>query len=228
MALPISFPKSERLAIQLADDLHNLAEEHPNEKLWVGIVGFPGSGKSTLSHLLCRALRKKYGFAAAAVVLPMDGFHLRRAELSAMPNPEEAFKRRGAPWTFAPALMLDCLQKIQQNGQGTAPAFDHGIGDPQPDAIHIGLTARIVIVEGLYLYMDEAPWCQIRSLLRVRLFIRCDQTVAMERVYRRHMSASKRTPTEARFRIDTNDGPNCAYIAPTIAYATQVIDSQED
>jgi len=30
----------------------------------------------------------------------MDGFHLTKKQLSEMPDPVEAFKRRGAPFTF--------------------------------------------------------------------------------------------------------------------------------
>ncbi|XP_019089401.1 PREDICTED: ATP-dependent kinase YFH7-like [Camelina sativa] len=43
----------------------------------------------------------------------MDGFHLYRSQLDAMEDPKEAHARRGAPWTFDPALLLNCLKKLR-------------------------------------------------------------------------------------------------------------------
>ncbi|XVF80896.1 hypothetical protein PTKIN_Ptkin15bG0111800 [Pterospermum kingtungense] len=65
-----------------------------------------------------------------AVVMPMDGFHLYRSQLDAMENPEEAHAKRGAPWTFDPVLLLNCLKNLRNQGSVYAPSFDHGVGDP--------------------------------------------------------------------------------------------------
>jgi len=67
----------------------------------------------------------------------MDGFHLEKSKLMQMENPEEAFKRRGAPHTFDPLGLEKLLLEIRKNGEAKAPSFDHAIGDPVHDAIHI-------------------------------------------------------------------------------------------
>jgi pantothenate kinase len=66
----------------------------------VGLAGSPGSGKTTTaSEVVSRvnALASAAGVGDAfAALLPMDGFHLTRAQLDAMPDPKEAHRRRGA------------------------------------------------------------------------------------------------------------------------------------
>jgi pantothenate kinase len=54
----------------------------------IGICGIPGAGKSTIAHSLTQLL-------PLSVVLPMDGFHIMRNQLT-----EEGIKRRGAAFTF--------------------------------------------------------------------------------------------------------------------------------
>jgi pantothenate kinase len=46
-----------------------------NERVFVSIAGIPACGKSTLATKLCKAL------GSQSVIIPMDGFHLTRAEL---------------------------------------------------------------------------------------------------------------------------------------------------
>lgn len=83
----------------------------------MGIAGVPGSGKSTLAaHLQARINALAGGAVAAAV--PMDGYHLTRAQLDAMPDPEEAHMRRGAPWTFDPGSYLATLRSLRTPGAG--------------------------------------------------------------------------------------------------------------
>ncbi|KAJ3082417.1 hypothetical protein HDU99_002756, partial [Rhizoclosmatium hyalinum] len=56
-----------------------LLERHAGAtRVVVGIAGIPGSGKTTLAT----ALKNQLG--EAAVLLPMDGFHLTRAQLDAL------------------------------------------------------------------------------------------------------------------------------------------------
>jgi pantothenate kinase len=56
-----------------------------------------------------------------------------------MEDPKEAHARRGAPWTFDPALLLNCLKKLKNEGSVYVPSFDHGVGDPVEDDIFVSL-----------------------------------------------------------------------------------------
>jgi hypothetical protein len=59
--------------------------------LLVGLAGGPGSGKTTAATALHKALAATHGPAHAAA-LPMDGFHLSRAQLDAMADAATAHK----------------------------------------------------------------------------------------------------------------------------------------
>src|SRR5437868_1306631 len=97
----------------------------------VGLAGLPGSGKSTLAARLAEEVNARVG-PGTMTALGMDGFHLSKAELSALPNPAEAFARRGAPWTFRPAALLERLHALR-DAAGRAevgwPSFVHEFGD---------------------------------------------------------------------------------------------------
>ena len=72
--------------------------------LIIGIAGAPGSGKSTLAALAAQRINElalqEEGPSAhpVAVVVPMDGFHLYRRQLDAMPDPQVR------------ACLLGCIQ----------------------------------------------------------------------------------------------------------------------
>jgi len=83
----------------------------------------------------------------------MDGYHLTRAQLSAMPDPETAHARRGAEFTFDGEGFLGFVQTLRQpvtTSAGTiyAPSFDHAVKDPKENDIAILPSHRIIVFEG--------------------------------------------------------------------------------
>ncbi|GKU86438.1 hypothetical protein SLEP1_g963 [Rubroshorea leprosula] len=141
----------------------------------VGLAGPPGAGKSTLANAVVQRVNKLWPAKAnsfdsqvkppdVAIVLPMDGFHLYRSQLDAMENPEEAHARRGAPWTYNPTLLFNCLKNLRNQGSVYAPSFDHGVGDPVEDDIFVSLQHKVVIVEGNYLCLEEGVWKDVSSI----------------------------------------------------------------
>src|SRR5690348_1702226 len=69
----------------------------------LGITGAPGAGKSTLSALLVEAL------GDAAVIVGMDGFHLRDDEL----RRQGSYPRKGAIDTFDVAGYVNLLHRLR-------------------------------------------------------------------------------------------------------------------
>lgn len=214
------------------------ATSSPNLKYIVGLAGPPGAGKSTLASEVVQRINKMWPQKApkmdelvdspdVAIVLPMDGFHLYRSELDAMKDPKEAHARRGAPWTFDPARLLKCLQTLRSQGSVYAPSFDHGIGDPVEDDIFVTLQHKVVVVEGNYLLLEEGLWKDISTTFDEKWFIDVDLDTAMERVLKRHISKSGRSPDEAKRRIDYNDRPNAEMIMKSKKNADLVIRSIE-
>jgi pantothenate kinase len=164
----------------------------------VAIAGIPGAGKSTVAADIASRVR-------GAVVIPMDGYHLPRAALSA-----DGLARRGAPDTFDPDSLRADLAYLQKTGRGVFPAFDHAAMDPKPGAVIVPTGSPLVIVEGLYLLL--AAW-RMADLFDFAAFLDCKIEVALTRVAARHLECGlASTESEARHRADTNDRRNALTI----------------
>jgi pantothenate kinase len=72
----------------------------------------PGAGKSTFATELCQELAMNRGLRAQ--VVPMDGYHYERRVLDTFPDPSEAHRRRGAPFTFDALRFADELQRARK------------------------------------------------------------------------------------------------------------------
>lgn len=84
-----------------------------------------------------------------ALTLPLDGFHLTREQLSALPNAAEAHFRRGAAFTFDAEGYLALVEQLRRPLEATtptirAPSFDHQRKDPVEGNIAVPNSARIV------------------------------------------------------------------------------------
>jgi pantothenate kinase len=113
---------------------------------------------------VCERLNAAAG-SDVAVVFPMDGFHYYRKQLDAMPDQEEARKRRGSPFTFDAEAFVARVRAAKLNGSNQpwlptptptmVPAFDHEVHDPEEDAITILPSHKVILVEGNYLLLPE-------------------------------------------------------------------------
>lgn len=188
----------------------------------IGISGIPGSGKTTLAQAVVsrvNAVDAKLHHALhsppPAMVVPMDGFHLYRSELAAMPDPATAIHRRGAAFTFAAdrfhQLVKELAKPMAEPGSSSsqtvyAPSFDHAKKDPVEDDIAIAPGARVVVIEGLYLSLDREPWASAARLLDEVWFVEADKGVARSRLIGRHVESGIVKDREAaEHRVDSTD-----------------------
>jgi pantothenate kinase len=181
----------------------------------LGIAGAPGAGKSTFAEA---EARRRAAEGIAAVVLPMDGFHLPQAELVRLGRRD----RMGAPDTFDVNAFAATLERLRQPGPVTAPGFDRTIEEPVPDAIEIGADIRFVIVEGNYLLHDRGGWERVRPLLDRVIFLAPDDSLRRERLIARHIAFGK-TPAEAEEWVARSDDANAALVAATAHRADDIV-----
>ena len=171
-----------------------------------------------------------------ATFLPMDGYHLTRAQLSAMPDPHTAHARRGAAFTFDAAAFLKLVKEMREplcpeTGTIFAPSFDHAVKDPVADDIPIPATTRIIVMEGNYLSLGTgAPeWKQAAEMMDELWFVEVDEDVARQRLTKRHVASGiAANEEEGRRRADENDLVNGHEIIRGRLPVTEVIYSRED
>lgn len=191
------------LAVQLREKSLKLTA---GSQYWIALAGAPGSGKSTFAEAL------KSRLAELLTIIPMDGFHYYRRELDKMDHPAEAYARRGAPFTFNASKFVNTVIKARQEGEGLFPGFDHGVGDPVENAIRLNKQAKIVLVEGNYLLLDENPWSQLRNkVFDETWFLYVPLPECNRRVCERHMKTGL-TKQQAQQRVDSNDRLNAQLV----------------
>ena len=146
----------------LPDDAGVLADRiralhRPGSRVLIGIVGAPGSGKSTLSADLISQLATGPAPLAAALVA-MDGYHLAQHVLDTAGLADI----KGAPQTFDAAGYVALLERITGDRHGDeviyAPEFRRALEEPIAGAVPVGPDAEVVLTEGNYLLSDESPW----------------------------------------------------------------------
>ncbi len=190
-----------------------LCAKSSNSRCLIALSGLPGSGKSTLVARLAHEVNARP--PGAMMTLSMDGFHLTKAQLRQMPDPQAAFARRGAPWTFDVHALSQRLQLLRDNAdQETSwPDFQHGIGDPVQDAFVVVPSTRLILIEGLYLLRRVDGWENVNAKFDERWFLDTPFDVAMERLINRHMASWQITREQAEERISSNDRLNAQIVA---------------
>lgn len=195
----------------ILEKVRQLAEQH-HSRLIIGIAGIPGSGKSTMADYICHRLNQPD--SQQVISVSMDGFHYSKSQLKRFADPEAAFARRGAPWTFDSKQFCEALAKFKQQPEQDLywPSFDHAHGDPITNAIRIPTATNVLIVEGLYVLHREHGFENAQQWIDESWYIDLDFDQAMSQLALRHQQAWGFTPIQAAERIAQNDALN-AHIA---------------
>ena len=166
----------------------------------------------------------------------MDGYHLTRAQLSAMPDAHTAHARRGAAFTFDAPAFLTLIKQLRapllpETRTIYAPSFDHAVKDPVADDIPISPAARIVVMEGNYLSLGSgAPeWGLAAEMMDEKWFVEVSEDVARTRLVKRHVASGIASDeVEARRRADENDLVNGRQIVRDRLEVDEVVVSRDD
>jgi pantothenate kinase len=172
----------------------------------LGIAGKPGGGKSTLAETVVAAV------GSAAVLVPMDGFHLAQAELVRLGRRD----RMGAPDTFDALGYIALLRRLRERTEEVvyAPAFRREIEEPIGGAIPVPRATPLVVTEGNYLLLADEPWAGVRPQLDECWYADLDEATRLRWLIARHVAFGK-TPEAAEAWVRRSDQANAAVIGPT-------------
>jgi pantothenate kinase len=184
----------------------------------LGIAGEPGAGKSTLAVALASTLDPDGTWVAR---VPMDGFHLADVALERLGLRD----RKGAPETFDAHGYLALLRRLHAEPDATvfAPDFERDLEQPIAGSLAVGPGVRLVITEGNYLLLPDAPWPAVRATMAEVWSVVLDDVERRARLVARHERFGK-SPEAARRWVEAVDEPNAARIRACQTSADRVVD----
>ena len=186
----------------------------PGRRL-VAIAGPPGAGKSTLAEAVTEALVAQ---GKAAVLMPMDGFHLDDRLL----GPMGLLPRKGAPETFDFAGFRATLARIREEPSVYLPVFDRSREIAIAGAAVIRPETDLVVVEGNYLVLDEDPWRSLATLWDLSVFLDVPEAEVEKRIMDRWLGYGF-APEEAARKAHGNDIPNARRIRAALGKVDMVV-----
>ncbi len=172
-------------------------EKSQGRRFIAALAGPPAAGKSTLAADLAAQI------GVGAKVVPMDGFHYDDAVLTARGMRE----RKGAPDTFDVAGFMHLLKRLRVEDEVAIPLFDRALEISRAGADIVTADDKILIVEGNYLLLDQAPWPSALPLYDLTVWIDVPEAELVQRLITRWAHYGK-TAEQARAWIDGNDLPN--------------------
>ena len=190
--------------------LHRLALLH--ERLGRRIIAFvaapPAVGKSTLVAFLERLSREREGLQPIQAI-GLDGFHYHSDYLknhTVERDGKQVLMQsvKGCPETFDVRHFTENLRELTK-GDTLWPVYDRQQHNVREDALCV--TGDIILIEGNWLLLSDAPWKAARELADATLFLRADAKNLKERLIGRKMKGGATREAATAFYA-ASDGAN--------------------
>jgi pantothenate kinase len=196
----------------LTDRVHALMATQ--SRVILGITGAPGAGKSTLAQGIVTAL------GTEARLIGMDGYHLSNSVLAKLGIRE----RKGAIDTFDGAGFVELIRRLRSPSSAViyAPEFRREIEESIVGAVAVGPEVRLVVIEGNYLLIPEAPWGAISDMTDEMWYCEVPEPVRLTRLVARHVFYGK-SENEARAWALGPDQRNAKLVETTRALADLIV-----
>jgi pantothenate kinase len=200
----------------LADRLEAMAAG--GNRVIAALAGAPGSGKSTLADKLVGKLNGRQ--AGLAAVLPMDGYHYDDLYLV----PAGLRPRKGAPMTFDVGGLYHTLKRLRarEEAEVFVPVFDRKIEIARAGARLIPKETPVIVVEGNWLLLNQAPWDRLRPMFDVTVMVEVPEHVLRARLRGRWERLGLSEP-EIVAKLEENDLPNGRWVRDGSVAADHVI-----
>jgi pantothenate kinase len=187
-------------------------------RIAMGLAGGPGVGKSTLAAQIVDGLN--LADPGAAALVPMDGFHMRHKKLEELGT----VKDKGAAHTFEGEAFVTFLAQLKAaKGPVSGPGYSRKIEDVVEDAFVVGAASKILVVEGNYLLLAEAPWAGVRPLLDLAVYIEVPRDKVRVRLLKRHAAEGLFTEARNREHVERVDLANYDKVAGSCGQADLMI-----
>jgi pantothenate kinase len=190
------------------EHIRTYAASIPNgERRIVAMAGAPASGKSTIAERIERSLNESVPGSCA--LLPMDGFHYDDEVLT----PRGWQSRKGAPHTFDVGGYAAALHRLQANAEDSVavPRFDRSIEIARAGAILIDRGVRLIVTEGNWLLLDDAPWPSLRPLFDKTALVVARMDTLEARNRQRWVDLDK-DEAFIKTKLEGNDLPNARLV----------------
>lgn len=184
----------------------------------VALAGAPGSGKSTLADKLVGKLNARQ--PGLASVLPMDGYHYDDLHLV----PAGLRPRKGAPMTFDVGGLFHTLKRLRDRDEAevAVPVFDRKIEIARAGARLIPRDVPVIVVEGNWLLLNQAPWDRLRPVFDMTVMVDVPEHVLRARL-RGRWERLGLTEDEITEKLEENDLPNGRWVRDGSVPADHVI-----
>lgn len=181
-------------------------QREKDRRIAVFLAAPPAAGKSTLCCYLEKLSKETPGLTPVQCV-GIDGFHHYQSYLDSHTIEKDGqtiplAKIKGAPESYDVKKLASLLDKLNEPGQKW-PLYDRRIHNPVEEAVEI--TADILIVEGNWLMLDEAPWNSLAC--DYSIFLRMGDRSQLQRIVQRKMMGGF-SEEHAREIVEKNDWPN--------------------
>lgn len=186
-----------------------------NSRTIIGIAGKPGAGKSTVVS----EIEKRFSPSEVSVI-PMDGYHLSNEILIQRGRRN----RKGAPDTFDAAGFISLITKVKNSHEleHRFPTFHREIEASIADEGVVPISAKVIVIEGNYLFSDEHNWNGVFPLLDHTWFIEIDDEIRIQRLIARRLNYGQ-TLAEAENWARGSDEENAKFIEKTRKKAENII-----
>ena len=166
----------------------------------------PAAGKSTLCCYLEKLSREIPGLIPVQCV-GIDGFHHYQDYLDSHCIERDGqsiplARIKGAPESYDAAKLARMLESLNEENQRW-PVYDRRIHNPVEGALEI--CEDIIILEGNWLLLDEAPWNSLPC--DYSIFLAAGERSQLERIVQRKMLGGF-SEAHAREIVEKNDWPN--------------------
>jgi len=206
--------------------LYLLKKSRERKRLMVVVSGPPGSGKTVFAMLLVAVINAEADHEEA-VQIPLDGWHYPNEYLDTHTTryaDHDVLLRqiKGSPATYDTAAAFSCLEKIRKGGQISYPVYSRIQHDPIANGGMVEPFHKIVILEGNYWLLQDAPWTKFQPLFDVRIFLTAKAETLLDGLRQRQLRGG-RSAEAIEQQITNVDLPNIEFVLKNSARADIVV-----